>query len=196
MAYYEVSLLDYIDEVGKENIKSVLSKFVCKENEEVEYFLRERSLHNEIYGFAKTVLIFDSESEKNDIIAYYTITTKSLIFDKKMNSNKRKKFFGTSLTNGNAIPSILIGQLGKNEAISNSNFTGSHLMDMIFRYIINMSILTPSVVAYVEHNGSSKLRKYYEKHDFKYLQRDGEEANGLYCHVIMTKNLVSKVIMK
>ena len=150
MAFVEERLSEILEQFGEENTERVLSEFVCSENEEVELFIREKAILHEIRGLAKTVLVFDKETES--IVGYYTISTKSFVIHSNINSRMKKKYFGTTQTSGDIIPSILIGQLGKNEAVE-SSFTGSDLMDLIFRYIKNMSILTPSLVCYVEHDG-------------------------------------------
>lgn len=157
MAFVEERLSVILKEFGEKETETVLSEFVCDDNKEVEEFIRKKAIKHENDGMSKTILIFDNDTD--DIVGYYTITTKSFLLH-KMNTSKKRKFFGTSQTNGNVLPSILIGQLGKNSA-TKSKFTGSNLMDCIFRYIFKMSEYTPSVVCYVEHNGSEKLINCY-----------------------------------
>jgi len=131
MPFAEVSLSEIIEEFGEENVKKVLSNFICEENNEVESFIRNKAINHEKRGLAKTILILDSDVG-NNIVAFYTISTKSFFIETDINSSLKKKYFGTSQTSGNIIPSILIGQLGKNEAFKNSSFSGSNLMDFIF----------------------------------------------------------------
>ena len=191
MAFSEISLGKMLNNLSKDVVKNILSTFACKKNPEVEDFLISKSIQHEEKGLAKTILIFDSTASFG-IAAYYTISTKSFSME-KMNSTSKKKFFGTSQTNGAIIPSILIGQLGKNDSC-HSNITGHELMDFIFHYVYNMSILTPSVITYVEHNGHEKLKSFYEKFDFMYLKRENEELNNnLFCHVIQTKKIIEKI---
>ena len=187
MAFVEESLSVILEQFGEENTKRVLSEFICSENEEVETFIKEKAILHENRGLAKTVLVIDTKAK--GIVGYYTISTKSFVIHSNISSRMKKKYFGTSQTSVDIIPSILIGQLGKNEAVE-SSFTGSDLMDLIFRYIKNMSVLTPSLVCYVEHDGREKLRNYYEKHGFTYFKREEDEEKGLYCHMIKTKDVL------
>ena len=109
----------------------------------------------------------------------------------KLSSSKKKSYFGTSQTNGDVIPAILIGQLGKNEAVK-TDFSGSDLMNLVFRYICKVDSYLPSLVSYVEHDGNPKLIKFYESNGFSYLYRPTEEKNKhLYCHVIKTEDIIS-----
>lgn len=189
MSFEEISLSTLIEKIGEDTTKKVLSDFVCKDNLEVEDYIRNKAMKHEKHGISKTVLVIDTKT--NAIVGFYSVTTKSFILNEKMNSTAKKRLFGTSQTNGNIIPAILIGQLGKNENVK-SDFTGKMLMDFIFLYIKRMSDLTPSVIVYVEHDGREKLVKYYESVGFKPFKREKEESEcGLYCHIIKTKDILN-----
>lgn len=190
--FSEKSLNELLQKYDEDSIQAVLSSFVCNENQEVEEFLKHKAINHEKKGLAKTVLILDPNCNY-EIVGYYSISIKSLIIEGTLNTTQKKKYFGTSQTNGNTIPAILIGQLGKNEAVK-STFTGSNLIDFIIMYIKRMSLYTPSVIVYVEHNGTQKLFDFYEKHGFIYFPRNNEELlHGLYCHLIKTDDFISKV---
>lgn len=187
MTYSEKDLRSILSDYGTERTQKVLSGFIC-ENEEVQEFIRDKAILQEERGLSRTILIFDESN--GSMVGFYALSIKSLVLSDDLNTSQKKSYFGTSQTNGNVIPAILIGQLGKNDAVE-STFTGSDLMSLIFGYIRNVDKLLPSVVSYVEHNGSQKLRDYYEKHDFTYLPRKAEEKEkGLYCHVIRTCDIV------
>ena len=187
MIYSEKSLGLILAEYGVERTQKVLSSFIC-DNSEVQDFINNRAITHEERGLAKTILIFDDDN--SIIVGFYTLSIKSLVLSEKLSSSKRKRYFGTAQTNGDVIPAILIWQLAKNYAVD-SCFTGSDLMNLIFGYIYRVDKMLPSVVSYVEHNGSKNLFKYYEKHGFAYLPRTKEEKyKGLYCHVIQTRNIV------
>ena len=188
MIYSEKSLKYILAEYGIERTQKVLSSFIC-DNTDVQDFINNRAITHEQRGLSKTILIFDEEN--GVLLGFYTLSIKSLVLSDKLNSSKRKAYFGTAQTNGDVIPAILIGQLAKNEAVD-SAFTGTDLMSLIFAYIYRADKLLPSVVSYVEHNGSKNLFRYYEKHGFSYLPRvKEEEEKGLFCHVIKTRDIVS-----
>lgn len=187
MSYSEKSLRTILVDYGTERTQRVLSCFKC-DNEEVQDFINNKAISHEQRGLARTILIFDEF--KSVLVGFYTISIKSLVLSNKLSSNKKKTYFGTSQTNGDVIPAILIGQLGKNKAVD-SDFSGSDLMSLIFRYIYRADKLLPSVVSYVEHDGSEKITKFYKKHGFSYFPREKEEQQkNLYCHVIQTKDIV------
>lgn len=58
--YSLVYLHDYIvsNEIGEEEIKSILSDFSCPKNQDIEKFLKEKALAFEKIGFARTILVF------------------------------------------------------------------------------------------------------------------------------------------
>ena len=188
MSFEQISLAVLVKKIGEDTTETVLSDFICNTNLEVQDYLHNKAIKHEKRGISKTVLITDTKT--GAIVGYYSITTKSFILSEKINSNAKKRLFGTSQTNGNIIPAILIGQLGKNENVI-SDFTGKDLMSFIFRYIKKMSELTPSVIVYVEHDGRESLIKYYEQAGFKPFKREKEETEqGLYCHIIKTKDIL------
>ena len=190
MTHIEISLSNLIEEYGERSVKAMLSDFFCKENEEIEDFIRNKAISYEKKGLSKTVLIMN---KRKSILGYYSITTKSFVLDFHLNSSRKKKYFGSSQTHGDIIPSILIGQLGKNDKASES-FKGDTLMGCVFRYIADMSVLTPSVVCYVEHDGSRKLIDYYQRQGFEYIKREKDEIEkNLYCHIIRTASVIENM---
>jgi len=192
MRLIEKSLQSIIELYGTEGTQSVLSKFVCEKNKEVQDFIRNKAIDHEQKRFAKTILIFDKDAD-NQIVGFYSISIKSFVLNEKINTDKKKKYFGTSQTNGIVIPSLLIGQLGRNDSVE-TGFTGKELMDLIFRYISNVDNLVNSVICYVEHNGNANLRRFYETYGFEYFKRSYEENNKkLYCHMIKTSIVVDYV---
>ena len=180
---------------GTEGTRQVLSEFVCEANLEVQDFIRNKAIDHEKRRLAKTMLIFDKDANMQ-LVGFYSITTKSLEINKNLNTTQKKHFFGTSQTSGDTIPSILIGQLGKNEAVR-SDFTGTNLMELIFSYIYMADKYLPSVVTYVEHDGRQSLIDYYEKNGFMYYQRKEEEKNKhLFCHLIRTQRIIDMLDME
>ena len=188
MSYSEKCLKLILADYGLERTQRVLSSFIC-DNDEVQDFINNKAISHELRGLARTILVFDEQN--STLVGFYTISIKSLVLCGILDSKKKKSYFGTAQTNGNVIPAILIGQLGKNFAVS-SDFSGSDLMSLIFGYIYRADKLLPSVVSYVEHNGSEKLTKFYKKNGFSYFPREKEEnSRNLYCHIIQTKNIVA-----
>ena len=192
MILKEIDLRTILSDYGPERTQKVLSCFLCKKNSEVEDFIQHKAIDHELRRLAKTILVFDEENGIR-IVGFYSVSIKSIILNEKLNSTKKKKHFGSSQTAGNVIPAILIGQLGKNDAVK-TDFKGSDLMDLVFNYIYEADKYLPSMVSYVEHNGSDSLVKFYEKQGFTYFERRFEEhTKGLYCHMIKTKDIVSMI---
>ena len=159
MRLIEKSLQTIIELYGTEGTKMVLSEFVCKKNKEVQDFIRHKAIDCEQRRISKTILIFDKDADYQ-LVGFYSLSIKSFVLDEKINTTQKKKYFGTAQTNGDVIPSLLIGQLGKNDAVK-SEFTGKELMDLIFRYISRVDSIINSVICYVEHDGNKKIREFY-----------------------------------
>ncbi len=186
MIFEEAGLTELLEQFGEEQVSLVLSDFVCRKNSEVEDFIKYKAVINERKGLSRTVLIF----ENNNVVGYYAVSTKSFVLEEKLNSSQKKRFFGSSQTNGNIIPAILIGQLGKNENVE-TTLSGSDLMSLIFNYIRNMSKYIPSMIVYVEHNGADALFRYYESQGFIYFPREREETEkDIFCHIIKTADIL------
>ena len=95
MAFEEKSLKEILDNFGEDVVADVLSEFVCRKNPEVEDFIRQKAIPHETHGLAKTILIFDSDHDYQ-IVGYYTISTKSLILNGRINSTKKEKILWDS----------------------------------------------------------------------------------------------------
>lgn len=76
-----------LKQIGEEKVKLILSDFMCPLNEDVEYFLRTKSIEFSNKGFAQTHLVYWVSSSYKELVGYYSLATKPLIIAKKDVSN-------------------------------------------------------------------------------------------------------------
>ena len=78
--YSLVYLHDYIvsNEIGKEEIKSILSDFSCPKNQDIEKFLKEKALAFEKIGLARTILVFKECDDTVKFVGYFSIAIKQI----------------------------------------------------------------------------------------------------------------------
>lgn len=167
MEIISLSSLLEVDKSEGRDIQAYLSSFLCKINPNVESYLHEKAISSEIRGHARTVLIID-EKQNNDIIGYFTLTTKSFDFLNvsgttrgRLTGNKRATSFIT----------ILIAQLGRSD-LYKGKVSGSEILEFALERCNLVNELSAIKIACVEYENDPKLVKFYEDNDFKAIQKN------------------------
>lgn len=189
--YSLVYLHDYIvsNEIGEEEIKSILSDFSCPKNQDIEKFLKEKALAFEKIGLARTILVFKECDDIAKFVGYFSIAIKQIDIS-EISKEDRRKVFKTRYSLGNEIPTILIGQLAKNFTNNNNLLIkGNDLLYLAFDYIKEMSKNTPSFVVSIDCENNEKIKYFYESVGFKFLKYSD---NDLLCYIIPTKEILKK----
>ena len=111
--------------------QELISIFMCQRDSDIENFLKERAILFEKLGKSRTFFIFDEDEAEFKILAYFTLAIQVLKVPEALSNRKIKNFDGfNAKDNGQRIaefPTILIGQLGKNELYEES-ITGNEIM--------------------------------------------------------------------
>lgn len=156
-------------------MKSILSNFSCPQNEDVQYFLKQKAVEFSKQGYSKTFLVYwcsYDEAEKYLVGGYYTLANKVIEVTKKSVSKKIYKRmlqfrFSSFLEEGCIVPAILIGQLGKNFANGNDTLvTGDELLQMAVERIRSIQSEIGGKFAYLECEDKKKLLEFYERNGF------------------------------
>jgi len=81
--FWEINLCDLLDVLGEDEVKSILSSFVCPLNKDVESFCRYKAIEFSKREFAKTYLIYWETDDKKEkaFVGYYTISSKLISVD-------------------------------------------------------------------------------------------------------------------
>ena len=73
MNFNVVNIIDLLDSVGEEEVRSALQEFECERNSEIEIFLKNNAIDFAKRKISVTHLILDDNGQ---IAAYFTLTHK------------------------------------------------------------------------------------------------------------------------
>jgi hypothetical protein len=153
-------------------IIEAVSRFSCKDRD-VEFFLKNKAFEFERRDKSRTYLIHDDEAfSKGDatILAYFTLSLKSLKFRDTLTKSKVKEIDGFSkAVEGVAI--ALIGQFGKDEHEA-KEVPGKELLDLCMRVIRQVHTLIGGRYVLIECRDIEKVAEFYRGNGFELLQTD------------------------
>lgn len=170
-----VNLAVFVEEIGEDAVKGILSDFSCPLNKDVEYFLKHKAIDFAMQGWAQTHLVFASFRNKPVLVGYFTLANKyirvsSKFLSKQSNSLRRKisKFahFDRDLE-AYTLSAPLIAQLGKNFSHNfNVLITGDELLMEACSRISRIQFDLGGRFAYVECEDKERLTSFYKKNGF------------------------------
>ncbi|SHJ33450.1 hypothetical protein SAMN02745751_02310 [Dethiosulfatibacter aminovorans DSM 17477] len=167
----------------EEKAQELISIFVCEKDLDIESFLKNRAIQFEKLGKSRTFFIYDEDKDEFEILAYFTLAIQVLkIPEGMLSGNKIKKLDGLSANmRGNRItefPSILIGQLGKNEMYPGT-ISGSEVLEYCLAKILEGQVRLGGRIIMLECKDTPYLVTLYEKFGFNVLEKDYEEGELL-----------------
>lgn len=194
--FFEINLNDIIEELGENRAKSILSDFSCPMNEDVENFLKYKSIEFAKRGFGMTHLIFWMEGDEKELIGYYTLAIKNFEVSRDAVSKTCAKKLGTygnynSHKKSYLISAPLTGQLGKNFSRGNDTLiSGDELLKMALDKIRSIQRDSGGRYTYLECEDKQKLIRFYEKNGFqkfgnRRLDKDEVDVDGQYLVQLM-----------
>lgn len=191
-----INLNDMLEQLGEERTKQILSSFECPKNKDVENFIKDKAIIFSKQGISRTHLVYwysDSEQweKSRELVGYYTIASKSLVFYKKSVSNtvwkKAVKYGDKKPEDKKCVFSApLIGQLSKNFADGNDSLiTGQELLTLALNKIKSVQNEIGGKFTYLECEDNPKIIDFYERNGFtifgkRTLERDETDINGEY----------------
>lgn len=181
---FKVSSLKSLIVVYKnnDNLKSLyrtINTFKCnKLGKDEEYFLKHQSINFEMENKSRTYLIF----KDNSLIAYFTLTFKSIDLS-RLSKNKSKKLTAGE-SNDKNYPSYLIGHIAKDERVKIKNFI-SYILDQCLFILFKSQKLIGGRLVYLDCKDSFRLIKMYEDYGFRYFNRN--ENSGLKQYYLLLK---------
>lgn len=159
-----------IETLGEEETKNILSSYLCPQNADIEYFLKEKAIEFAKQGIAATHLVFTKIKEEPVLVGYFALTNKSIDISKRLLSNayrKRIKRFGTEHASGYRIPTLLIAQLGKNFANGYDKLiTGDELLTIALEKVKHIQKDIGGKLVFLECEDIDKLIEFYSSHCF------------------------------
>jgi len=172
-------LLKQLREVadGFENNEFVnaLSTFTCKDKE-VKTFLKDKAFEFDRRNRSRTYLVLDEgkiSNNKLQILAYFTLSLKVLVFDDHVSKNAIKKIDGFS-KDVSSVATILIGQFGKDQNIA-QDISGDIFLNMCLGITNQARHLIGGRIALLECLPIEPVVAFYERNGFHFLQSDKKD---------------------
>ena len=166
------SLKEIIGTEDEVEFLKAINKFNCQDKE-VEKFLKEKALEFDKRNKSRTYLLFENNnSDDITILAYFTLTMKSLKLNPAVSKSKIKKMDGFR-SDIKETEAVLIGQLGKNQDYKNQ-IDGKTILKTAIEIVYAVHNLIGGRIVFLECANHEKVVKFYEENDFAFLQESGE----------------------
>lgn len=198
--YIQINLSDIIKGIGEDRTKEILSSFSCPLNKDVENFFKNKAIEFSKRDFAKTHLVFwcPEDASQKELVGYYTIAPKSFFISKDIISKslyKKISQYGEydPIQGKCSIPSMLIGQLGKNYNMGNDGLIkGSELLQMAQNKVRAIQNEMGGRYVYLECEDKEKLLAFYQYNGFilfgkRSLDKDETDIEGSYLMQLLKK---------
>lgn len=188
--FIQFNLCDLLDELGEEDVKSILSSFSCPLNPDVEYFLKTKSIEMSRRDFSKTYLVYwaTEDGSELELVGYYALATKFItIHPQAVNAKGRRKLREYGVYDEReqkyTVNAILIGQLAKNFSNGNEQLiSGTDLLQMAIDKAKEVQHLVGGRFVYLECEDKEKLLEFYKSNQFKEFGKrklDGDETDKI-----------------
>lgn len=167
-----INLREMIEELGESKTKTILSKFDCPQNKDVDDFLKSKSIEFSKQGIAITYLVFASYKKQNVLVGYFTLSTKVIAIYKTSLSNTLRKRITKFAQYDNdlkrySLSANLIGQLSKNfYSDYNKLISGDELLKLACDKVKDIQGQIGGRMVYLECEDESKLIDFYSSNGF------------------------------
>ena len=187
--YQVINILDMIESVGEDEVKSILSDFSCKRNPEIENFVRKNAVDFAKKKMSVTYIVVD---DTESICAIFTLTHKAIeITNKNLSNTMRKRIQRHSRldesTGSFNVSAFLIAQFGKSDTkTSEENISGNALMDFTFGVLTAVQHDIGGGLVYLECEDKEKLINFYSSEPnqfFKFGERHSKEDKVKYIQL-------------
>ncbi len=174
--------------------QELISFFVCEKDSDVQDFLKDRAIQFEKLGKSRTFFIYNEDGDEFQILAYFTIAIQVLKIPEDIISGRKAKNFDgfSSKIKGAKItefPSILIGQLGKNEMYPNG-ISGSDVLEYCLATILEGQVRLGGRIIMLECKNIPYLIELYEMFGFDVLDKDYEDGELLQMIKILDNDAI------
>lgn len=170
--YTLINLREMIEQLGEDKTKTILSKFNCPHNKDVDDFLKFKSIEFSKQGIAITYLVFASYKKENVLVGYFTLSTKIIaIYKTSLSNTLRKRIAKFAQYDVDfkrySLPANLIGQLSKNFYNEyNGLITGDELLKLACDKVKAIQGEIGGRMVYLECEDESKLIEFYSSNGF------------------------------
>lgn len=164
MSRYEViNILDMVDAIGEDAVRSILSDFSCPQNTEIEGFVWQNALEFARRKMSITYLVVD---EDGDLVSIFALTHKAIQlgnvgFTRTMQKKIERYASLDEESNTYMLSAFLIAQFGKNAPYRN-RITGDELMGLTMEVLATIQREIGGGVVYLECEDRQPLLAFYE----------------------------------
>ncbi|EKZ9002341.1 hypothetical protein ACTWWB_003562 [Vibrio fluvialis] len=159
--------------VGKEGCQQLFSDFTCPKNQDVETFLKTKSIRFEESDNSRTYLIIDSEN--GNILAYFSLSFKEISLLHTQIAKKQVQRLDGINKNAEKVRAYLIGQIGKNFAIQPNLISLQEILGEVYAIIEEAQALIGGRAVILECGKVDKLIELYKANGFDVLINTDEE---------------------
>jgi hypothetical protein len=174
-----------IEALSVEGVTNILSTFSCSINDDIERFLKEKSIEFSNKGIARTHLVLFDSGSRFELMGYYTLTNKILSISPEGLSNSTKKRverFGVidSHTGLYNVPTPLIAQLGKNFSSElSAHINGDELLQIACDKVVEIQDELGCKLVYIECDNTKSLIDFYSRNNFNIMESGRQGDNEL-----------------
>lgn len=177
-------------DLGEDELRQILSDFLCDKNPDVERFLKEQAIEFTRKNQSVTYLVFSNDDAS--LVGYFTLTIKPITVnaDNFSNTMKRKIARVSELDEENGtytLSAYLIAQLGKNyKDGANRKITGNQLLQAAVDTIKELQYMAGGMVIFLEAENREKLIRFYEKENgFKQFDVRETKSDNEHIHTLV-----------
>lgn len=177
-------------DLGEDELRQILSEFLCDKNPDVERFLKEQAIEFTRKNQSVTYLVFSNDDAS--LVGYFTLTIKPITVnaDNFSNTMKRKIARVSELDEENGtytLSAYLIAQLGKNyKDGANRKITGNQLLQAAIDTIKELQYMAGGMVIFLEAENREKLIRFYEKENgFKQFDVRETKSDNEHIHTLV-----------
>jgi hypothetical protein len=152
----------------------LIDTFRCPINPSVEKFLHQNAIDFSKKKQSITHLVCN---EYADLLGYFSLTVKPIVFSAKRISNTSKRKIERigrydSKTDSYTISAYLLAQLGKNYGVEPEKLiNGEDLLGWAFAVVKDVQAKVGGVILFLECEDNAQLKKFYESNGFSYFDK-------------------------
>lgn len=191
-SYAVMNILDFMDAIGEDSLRAVLSEFSCPKNLEIQEFMQKNAIDFAKKKTSITYLLVDDKYRTHGIFA---VTHKALqVMSRELSGTVRKKLQRYAQedeeTGELTLSAFLIGQFGKNYQYDDlPTITGVQLMDAAFEVLESVQHQIGGGVVYLECEEKPQLLEFYQNEANRFRifgERYSERDQTKYIQLLKT----------
>lgn len=171
-----------LEAFGTDQCQQLFLSFNCSKNPDVDSFLKSKAIRFEQSDNARTYLILSSDN--GDILAYFSISFKEVSLEHSKISKSQIKNLDGINKSSERVRAYLIGQIGKNFAVTPNGVTLKLILDEIYAIIDEAKALIGGRAIILECDKNDKLIALYRANGFDILiNAENEPLVTMYTYI-------------